>query len=86
VKVIYETTMSAMCPVNDERDTYGVQIEATRQIMCEDILAVTRGFSRISITQEELTARLAQAFKAKVTTTGAHSHVRTFCTVDGADA
>lgn len=86
MKVIYETTMSAMCPVNDERDTYAVQIEATRQIMCEDILAVTRGFSRVSITQEELTERLARAFKAKVTTTGTHSHVRTFCTVDGTES
>jgi len=73
----YELTVVARCPVNDGVDVYQTSLVSWATIMVEDVLAAVADLRDQRLTQEEITAQLADRFACTVTTTGLHSGVAT---------
>jgi hypothetical protein len=75
----HELWTQCTCPVDQSTDTYLVQVQTTRMLPVEEILAAARALREVAIFQEEYTQRLARQLGARVTTLGYHSGVRTRC-------
>ena len=67
----------ARCPVDGAVDIYQVTVETDRTIFVETILAEVARVTAEPMTQEILTDTLSAALRAKVTSVGFHSGVRT---------
>lgn len=73
----HSTTFTARCPVNDSIDSYDISIETTHLIKIEDIIALLATFSDQKRFQEDITYEIAHTLRAKITTIGYHSGIRT---------
>ena len=80
MKVEYQLTATAICPVDgNRRDVYELRVAADHMIPVEEILAAASAFSDRAVFQEDLTQQLADRLDARVVTAGDHSGVATRC-------
>lgn len=77
--VRHHLTATAKCPADGRIDHYELVVECKRVIEVEKILAEVARVQGQSLYQEEVTQHLAKRLKAKVTTIGFHSGVKTVC-------
>lgn len=71
MRVTHHLTIVARCP-HGGMDTYQARIEVERVVLVERIRAEVARLTKRPIYQEALTAKLARALGAKVTTEGMH--------------
>lgn len=80
----HELVVRAICPVDGTEDVYDVRIDAgSKLIPVELILEQAQIATEVPVYQEGLTAALAGALGARVTTVGTHSDVKVTCTAGG---
>ncbi len=77
MKVTYETTFSAICPVDSGPDNYALRVTSRKAIPVESILAALVKASAMKAFQEEITQAIARELGAEVWTGGFHSGVWT---------
>lgn len=76
MRVTHTLEIAARCPKGGV-DRYEAKVEVERLIEVERITAEVQRLTKKPIYQEDLTAKLARALGAKVTTVGYHGLVRT---------
>lgn len=72
-------TMTAKCPADGRIDHYELIVECKRVVLVEKILAESVRFQDKPLYQEEITNLLSKRLRAKVTTIGFHSGIKTVC-------
>lgn len=70
-------TAIGVCPVNGAEDNYTIIVKTDRIIDVHEIVKIARDILKKPIFQEDLTAQLAEAIDAKVTTHCLHGNVST---------
>lgn len=79
MKVEHTLTIVATCPMNGLQDVYQATFRLSKLVPVENILAHATTLTGVKIFQEELTQKLAAAFRCEVETLGTHSGVTTRC-------
>lgn len=74
---VYETRISAACPMDGKPDIYEATFTSEETIKCEDILEAIAPYAIEKAFQEQITADLARKLRCKVQTVGYHSGVKT---------
>jgi hypothetical protein len=76
MRVKHTLTIDAVCPFDDNRDTYKCVITSARFISVEEIQTAVENLTRKAF-QEDITEGLARTLGATVRTVGWHSGVKT---------
>ncbi len=79
MRVVYELTINAICPVDGKPDVYQLTVRSAKVIPVEDILAAVKKEVAEPAYQETITERLFRAIGTQVETFGIHSGVKTTC-------
>ena len=78
MKVTYETTFTATCPVDGTVDVYALTVISEGLVQVEELLDAVKEIGRGDPAfQEDITQQLALMLGAFVRTEGVHSGVRT---------
>lgn len=74
---VYEISVVARCPVDDQADRYDVTLVSKGHVLVEILKEFCSGYAERKVFQEDLTAEIAREFMCAVVSVGHHSGVKT---------
>jgi hypothetical protein len=77
VKTTYRLEITAVCPLDKKADVYRCEVQASRTILVEDILAAVKTATKRPAYQEEICTDLHRELACRVILIGLHSGVET---------